>query len=137
MKRTMILLMAATLFAAQRLAAQSLTIEVRGIEKPVGTVYVAFYNSAETFMKKPVAAFGVAATDSVLRIPCKGLPPGTYAFSLFQDENDNRQLDTGTFGIPKEKYAFSNDAQGVMGPPSYGKCRFTLRADTTMRVGMR
>jgi uncharacterized protein (DUF2141 family) len=133
----MILLVAATLFAAQHLAAQSLTIEVRGIEKPVGNVYVAFYNSAETFMKQPVAAFGVAATASVLRIPCKGLPPGTYAFSMFQDENDNRKLDTGVFGIPTEKYAFSNDAQGVMGAPSYNKCRFTLRTDTTMTVNMR
>ena len=25
----------------------------------------------------------------------------------------------GAFGIPTEKFGFSNDAEGMMGPPSY------------------
>ncbi|WP_455610773.1 DUF2141 domain-containing protein, partial [Bacteroides sp.] len=73
----------------------------------------------------------------VVSIPCKGLPTGTYAFSMYQDENGNGKLDTGAFGIPVEKFGFSNDAEGVMGPPSYEKCGFTFSEDTTLVVHLK
>lgn len=121
----------------QSVGAQTLTIEVRDVEKARGRLYVAFYSSEETFMKKPLTGLLAEVTGEVVVIPCRGLPAGEYAFALFLDENDNGRLDTGTFGIPTEKYAFSNDAEGVMGPPSYEKCRFTLSADTTLVVHLR
>lgn len=74
-------------FATQSLSAQNLTLEVRGIENVVGKLYVAIYNSQETFMKKPLTGFAVEVKDKVVSIPCKGLPAGTYAFSMYQDEN--------------------------------------------------
>lgn len=123
--------------ATQLLSAQNLTLEVHGIEKAEGQLYVAIYRSKETFLKKPLAAFRVDVKEKVLSIPCQGMPAGTYSISLFQDENGNRKLDTGIFGIPKEKYGFSNDAEGVIGPPSYDKCRFTFAGDTTMVVHLK
>lgn len=75
--------------AAQLLFAQNLTIEVCDIEKVEGHLYVAIYNSEETFMKKPLTAFRIDVKDTSLSIPCQGLPTGTYAISLFQDENGN------------------------------------------------
>lgn len=110
----------------------NLTIEVRGIERPEGSLFVAVYASEETFLKKPLTGFRVEAKDSTVRIPCQGLPAGSYAISVFHDANGNGQLDTGTYGIPLEKYGFSNDAEGVMGPPAYKDCRFELKADTTL-----
>ncbi|WP_276880216.1 DUF2141 domain-containing protein [Bacteroides heparinolyticus] len=119
------------------LFAQNLTIEVRDIEKAEGHLYVAIYNSEEAFMKKPIATFRVDVKDKILSIPCRGLPVGTYAVSLFQDENGNGSLDTGAYGIPTEKYGFSNDAEGVMGPPSYDKCSFIFSADMTLVIHLR
>ena len=83
--------------AAQLLFAQNLTIEVCDIEKVEGHLYVAIYNSEETFMKKPLTAFRIDVKDTSLSIPCQGLPTGTYAISLFQDENGNGKLDTAVF----------------------------------------
>lgn len=123
--------------AAQLLVAQTLTIEVRDIEKVEGQLYVAIYHSEDTFMKKPLAAFRVEVKDDVVSLPCTGLPTGTYAVSLFQDENGNGKLDTGAFGIPTEKFAFSNDAEGVMGPPTYKKCSFTFSEDTTLVIHLK
>lgn len=123
--------------AAQLLFAQNLTIEVREIEKMEGHLYVAIYNSQETFLKKPLTAFRVDVKDKVVTIPCQGLPAGTYAISLFQDENGNGKMDTAAFGIPTEKFGFSNDAEGVMGPPSYDKCRFTLSEDMTLVIHLK
>lgn len=119
------------------LDAQILTIEVRDIPEPEGQLYVAFYASEADFLKKPFIGFRVAVSDTTLVIPCQGLPAGEYAFSLFQDVNGNGRLDTGALGIPLEKYAFSNDAEGVMGPPSYKKCCFSLQKDTTLVVHLR
>ena len=40
-------------------------------------------------------------------------------------------------GIPQEPTGFSNDAQGVTGPPSFEECGFALRGDTTLVVHRR
>ena len=134
MKSFIISSLFALAFSAQSLSAQHLTLEVHGIEKVAGKLYVAIYDSPSTFMKKPLAGFVVEVKDTVLSIPCKGLPAGTYALSLYQDENGNGRLDTAAFGIPVEKYGSSNDATGIMGPPSYEKCSFTFSADTILVV---
>ena len=137
MKAMIISFVCVLTFATQSLSAQNLTLEVRGIENVAGKLYVAIYNSQETFMKKPLAGFAVEVKDKVVSIPCKGLPAGTYAFSMYQDENGNGKLDTGAFGIPVEKFGFSNDAEGVMDPPSYEKCSFTFSEDTTLVVHLK
>ena len=36
-----------------------------------------------------------------------------------------------------EKFGFSNDAEGVMGPPSYEKCSITFSEDTTLVVHLK
>ena len=86
MKAMIIFLVFVMQSAAQLLFAQNLTIEVCDIEKVEGHLYVAIYNSEETFMKKPLTAFRIDVKDTSLSIPCQGLPTGTYAISLFQDE---------------------------------------------------
>ena len=137
MKNLILLVLLALQGLASALHAQTLTLRVNDIQKPKGQLYVAFYVSEADFLKKPLTGFRVAVTDTMLVIPCRGLPAGEYAFSLFLDTNGNGQLDTAAFGIPIEKYAFSNDAEGVMGPPAYEKCRFRFQNDTTMVVRLR
>ncbi len=137
MRTTIVLSLLALQGFAQVLSAQTLTIEVRGIEKVKGQLYVAFYSSEDTFLKKPLTGLRVEVTDTVLTIPCQGLPAGEYAFALFQDENGNGRLDTAAFGIPTEKSGFSNNAEGIMGPPSYDKCLFCLQKDTLMVIDLK
>ena len=122
---------------AARVQAQCLTLEVRDINRPQGFLYVAVYSSVDNFLKKPLTGFRVEVKDKTLTVPCEGLPEGTYALALFQDLNGNGTLDTGAYGIPQEPTGFSNDAQGVMGPPSFEKCSFILRGDTTLMVHLR
>jgi uncharacterized protein (DUF2141 family) len=57
------------------------------------------------------------------------VPYGAYAIKVFHDENDNRELDTNFVGFPKEKFGFSNNAMGRMGPPSYEQARFAFEAE--------
>ena len=48
-----------------------------------------------------------------------GLPAGSYAVAVYHDENGNEELDTNLLGIPREGFAFSGDARGFAGPPSF------------------
>ena len=118
MKNLILLVLLALQGLASALHAQTLTLRVNDIPKPEGQLYVAFYASEADFLKKPLTGFRVAVTDTMLVIPCRGLPAGEYAFSLFLDTN-------------------SNDAEGVMGPPAYEMCRFRFQNDTTMVVRLR
>lgn len=52
-------------------------------------------------------------------------------------ENANGKMDTAAFGLPTEKFGFSNDAEGVMGPPSYEKCSFTFAEDMTLVIHLK
>ena len=62
------------------------------------------------------------------------LKEGQYAISAFHDVNDNKELDTNWMGIPKEKYGFSNNARGFMGPPSFEDAAITVEAVTELRI---
>lgn len=62
---------------------------------------------------------------------------GEYAIKVFQDVNDNRELDMGLFG-PEEAYGFSNDAAATFGPPSWEDARFLFDgAERTVEIAMR
>lgn len=39
----------------------------------------------------------------------------------------------GSFG-PTEKYGFSNNAKGVMSPPKFEDCKFSVEEDTEISI---
>lgn len=65
-----------------------------------------------------------AAVPVTLRF--ENIPFGTYAFTVFHDENANGKLDTRIFGIPKEPVGVSNNARGRFGP-KWKDAKFELR----------
>ncbi len=38
-------------------------------------------------------------------------------------------MDKNFLGIPKEKYGFSNNAKGKLGPPDYEDAKFIINAE--------
>jgi uncharacterized protein (DUF2141 family) len=63
---------------------------------------------------------------------------GTYAVACFHDENNNRLLDTGLFGIPTEGLVASRSAKGFMGPPKFDDAKFWFAgkaAELRLRMG--
>jgi uncharacterized protein (DUF2141 family) len=55
------------------------------------------------------------------------LQPGTYAISLFHDENANARLDK-TMSIPREGFGFSRNPKIGFGPPRFDAARIELKA---------
>ena len=73
-------------------------------------------------------------TNHSCTIIFENIPKGTYAVSIFHDENNNGKLDTNFFGIPNEDYGCSNNAKGFMGPPKWQDAKFKLNTNKTLLI---
>ncbi|ATQ78038.1 hypothetical protein CR152_28665 [Massilia violaceinigra] len=118
----------AALLTASLASAADLTIRIDDVRSDDGTVMVALYNSAGSFLKKPVGAAGEKAVKGSTTITIKDLPAGAYAYAIYHDANANGKMDANMMGIPTEDFAFSNNALGKMGPPKFDDAMFTLPA---------
>ena len=66
------------------------------------------------------------------------IPYGEYAISVYHDENDNKNLDTGLFGIPKEALGTSNNVKIRFGPPKYQDASFILdQSDLNLTIRLK
>jgi uncharacterized protein (DUF2141 family) len=121
LSRSLLVLAGMSAYAVSSAAAADLTVNVQGVRSSDGTVRIALYDGDQGFPKKgkPVAVQAQNAASGNLVFVFPGLQPGSYAVTLFHDENGNEELDSNLFGIPTEGYGFSNDARGSMGPPSF------------------
>jgi uncharacterized protein (DUF2141 family) len=112
---------------AQASQSNQIQVEIVGMRSDKGQVVCALFSSAGDFPKKTDKA--VARSMSVItnrHAVCEfpGVAPGTYAVSVFHDENSNGKLDTNFMGIPREGVGASNDARGHLGPPKFDSAAF-------------
>jgi uncharacterized protein (DUF2141 family) len=82
------------------------------------------------WLKKVVASATARATGATVLCSFSKIQPGTYGLSAFHDQNSNGKLDTNFLGMPTEDYCASNNARGVLGPPSFDDAKFTFRGGT-------
>ena len=71
-------------------------LTVQNVEPGKGKVYVAVYNAAEKYMSDDTSNEAVLVVDmdsSSLHHSFKDIIPGYYSFCIFQDLNDNGELD--------------------------------------------
>lgn len=97
------------------------------IKTPSGALFIALFDSEQAYKSgKPtqVTMAPVSGPQSVAVF--EGLKPGTYAVRLFHDLDGDGKMGTNGFGIPTEPFAFSNGAQAMMGPPSWGDAAFEI-----------
>jgi uncharacterized protein (DUF2141 family) len=111
-----------------------LTVEMSGFKNNDGKVKVGLYNSEGNFLKAPIKSLAVEIKDGKAKAIFEGIDKGEYAVSIYHDENNNGTLDKNMMGIPSEGYASSNNAKGFMGPPSYSDAKFTIQANSTIKM---
>ena len=113
-----------------------LKVNVSNIDPIEGDIYVAVYNSEESYMDLDLTVFQqiVPVEADIEEIIFEDIPEGEYAVTVFQDLNDNGKLDTKLIGIPKEPYGFSNNARGTIGPPKYDSAKFSVKGDTEIEI---
>ncbi len=105
------------------------TIIFTNIQNATGKIYLAMYNKEADFPKKNkifVSKIIDVNGESQAMAVFENLPTGTYAIAAFLDENGNGQMDTNFFGIPKEKYGFSNNARPLMRAANFKEASFIV-----------
>lgn len=119
-------------FAPPGAVAGELAITVRGIDTVSGSVHYAVYDRPEAFPTDDgrFAKGQVPVRGDAVVIVVPNLPPGTYAVAVFHDEDGNGKFDQGLFGIPLERYGFSNDARGFFSAPDFTAARFEIGQGT-------
>ena len=130
MKSTLVLILSLTLLllAPAAFSQGRLEVTVTGIRSLDGTVRVGLFNEKRDFPQKAIEGRVVWVTGDSVIVVFERLDPGKYGLSVVHDENNNEELDTNTFGIPKEGFAFGNNAMGMFGPPSFEKASVTIGA---------
>jgi uncharacterized protein (DUF2141 family) len=112
------------------LFAQTLTIRIENIEPDKGYLMVGVFNNKNNFPDNYFQRQKIKVTNGTMIVAFNNLPTGTYAVSIYQDTNENEQLDKNFLGIPKERYGFSNNSNR----PVYEKCLFEFNNDMTIIV---
>jgi len=116
--------------------AQNVSLEVKmtGFKNDTGKVKVGLYDSEFSFLKTIYKSAAVDIKSGTASVVFKDVPKGTYAISVYHDENSNGALDRNGFGIPTEGYGTSNDAKGFMGPPSFEDAKFIVNANSKTSI---
>jgi uncharacterized protein (DUF2141 family) len=122
-------------------ASAVLSVRLVELRNSNGGVGCALFASEKGFPKDPTAAAQTTWCPIVNResscsfVP---IPAGIYAVACFHDENNNRKMDKGLFGIPTEGVVVSNHAKGFMGPPRFSDARFSFAgtpAELRLKMG--
>lgn len=118
--------------------ADELTLHVNNIKAIQGNLLVAVYDKEASYNANNnwVAAKQVKVADTTMSLSFVDLPAGSYAIKLFQDKNENNQIDIGANGIPTEPYGFSNNL-GSYGPPSFDEAKVTVNKASVIEIQLR
>lgn len=109
---------------------ETLVVEMRGFRNQKGSALVALFASKDGFPEngdKAVRKVAVPIQKGSAVAVLNDVKPGTYAVAVMHDEDNDRKLKKGAFGIPKEGYGASNDARSRFGPPKFDDAKFAIR----------
>jgi uncharacterized protein (DUF2141 family) len=110
-----------------------LSLTITHVKQGKGSVYASVWANAETFFKKPMLSEVMKADQDSVQFIFR-LTPGEYAISAYQDINDNKKLDQGLFGIPKEPVGFGNNFRPRFSAPQFRDCSLLIKNDMKMNI---
>jgi uncharacterized protein (DUF2141 family) len=122
----------ALILLALRSSAQTTkqVVKITNIDQVKGNLYIGWYKDPSTFRINDKAIFREKITltnQKEISVVFKNIPNGRYAIAVFLDENDNYKLDRNVFGIPKEKYGFSNNVLPRLRAATFEESAFEIK----------
>lgn len=116
--------------------ADNLTVIIDNVEADQGSVMLQLLASEEQFDGTVPAQMSQmqGAQIGEMRFSFANLPAGVYGVQVIHDRNGNGKLDSNFVGMPTEPWAFSNNASGNFGPPSWQDVKFILKGDASQTI---
>ena len=104
---------------------------VIGLTPKTSSVFVAVFESEAGFPKSELSSKTtvVSTTEGQVRFSLELPQNQPIAIAVFQDIDGNGTLSKNQIGIPTEPYGFSNNARGLLGPPSFSQAVFKISDD--------
>lgn len=139
LKQILSIVLLAICFGFKDATPPSLVVKFSGLRSDDGWVRLILFNQGDGFPKehdKCVLTKNVLLREEGNTINLGELPPGEYAIAVIHDENGNEKFDFNFIGIPKEGYAFSNNAKALFGVPKFDNAKFALQDDKEVTLQM-
>lgn len=113
-----------------QLTAQSqcqLTVHVENIKEPGGVLRLGVYDSHENLFVRTYkwAALKTNPTIQTYSFELDSLAYGEYVVAVYNDVNNDNNLNLNVLGIPKEEYALSN-IRYLLSYPSFKRAKIKL-----------
>lgn len=118
-----------SLFAPTVAETGALEVNISNIDyQKGGVIRIGLYDNSSDFPSSTVTyksgSVPVSGADATFTFD--DLPFGQYALAMYHDMNNDGKMNKNFFGVPKEPYAFSNNAMGILGPPSFEEASVLL-----------
>ncbi len=118
-----------------RTTCDTVTINITGARSDKGVAAAAIWNTREGFPRDSTRALDrkiAPLHNGSATVTFTGLACGRYAVTILHDEDGDRELDTGWFGIPKEGIGSSNNLKPKFGPPAFDESAFTVDSNNAI-----
>lgn len=116
-----------------------LEVIISGVKNSKGKLRIALCSSEEQYYsdRDLYTTASIEPSRGINEFTFENVPYGVYAIKAYHDKNDNDKLDKGLFGIPREKYGFSNDPEIKGGMPEFDETSFAVASPrTTEKIRM-
>ena len=114
-------------------AQNNIEVEITNFKSNKGFVLVSLHNTEGSFLKEEFIGKKSEIKDGKVVLEFNDVPDGTYAISLFHDEDDNGEMNTNFMGFPQENYGVSNNAPANFGPPKWKDAKFEVKNGETIK----
>lgn len=126
------LLVTAVIHAQEK--SSTIEIEINNIDNSEGQMLIGLYDSEDHWLKKIYKGGVGTISEGKSSFRFTNVPDGSYAVSVFHDENNDGKLDTNFLGIPKEDTGSSNNAPARFGPPKWEDAKFEVIGGTVKQI---
>jgi uncharacterized protein (DUF2141 family) len=105
-------------------------VKITGFSSDKGKAFLMLLDKNEKEIDKKIVSISQQTSICVFEVKSTGF----YAVKAFHDANNNQKLDTNLLGIPKEKWAVSNNIKASFGPPDFKKMLFEVKNDVEVKL---
>jgi len=116
-------------FSVNIFADTNFTLEITGIEVGKGDIYVDLFSDENGYKRViPYLSFVLESAASNITHSFD-IADGEYVIAVYQDTNNNGEMDTNFFGIPKEPFALSNYRGGI--PWNFNRLKYPVNNNSS------
>ena len=120
---------------------QKVVVNITGLRNADGNCNACLFKDANAFpdnASQAVECKTATIGNSRATITFEDVTPGTFAVSVFHDEDSDGELGTNFLGIPKEGYGASKNVLPKMSAPTFEENAFTVeQSDVELEVEIR